>query len=88
MKQLKPIIVKPEYYESIEKTLNDFWSDVFYAPILKIIRENVGFVLNINSFISDALLSGNIQYNNGNFSDSQRKRNFAFAGYSNCSGFR
>lgn len=68
MKQLAPIIVKPEYYELIEKTLNKFWDEVFYSPIMEIFKREANIIVNVKSPIADALNSGRIQYVNGSFS--------------------
>lgn len=70
MKQLRPIIEKPEYYELIEKTLNEYWDKIFYKPLILISRKNIKTLFNSKNTIRDALLSGRIQFTDNFFSGS------------------
>lgn len=68
MRQLEPIIVKPENYENLEKTISKFWIELFYKPILDIIKSQSDFLVNDNNIIKEALLKGTIQFVDGSFS--------------------
>ncbi len=68
MKQLEPIIAKPEYLDIIEKNIQIFFDELFYKPIFDIIKKSIDFKYNENNLIKEALLKGQIQFNNNNFS--------------------
>ncbi|NDK07859.1 hypothetical protein EOM39_01275 [Candidatus Gracilibacteria bacterium] len=65
MKYLAPVITKAEYYEELEKTINDFFIE-FLEEITNIINKNIQ-MLNSKNIIQDALNVGRIQYINGTF---------------------
>lgn len=65
MKYLAPVITKANYYEDLEKTINDFFIS-FLQEINSIINKNIQ-MLNSNNIIQDALNVGRIQYVNGSF---------------------
>lgn len=70
IKQIPPIIVKPSYYDLVEKTLNNFWEFLFYNPIKIIGKKNIAMILNDANFsiLRDALMRGKVQFNDGVFS--------------------
>lgn len=76
MKLLQPIIDKPQYSKEIEAKINEFFKQIFYAPIAKILKENLNRKLVINAAIGplsedtplrQAILMGTVQYNDGRF---------------------
>lgn len=64
MKYLKPMVLKPSYYRSIEATIQMIFDKEIFGPLFKAIS---GPVQNSKDPLSDAIASGSVWYSDGVF---------------------
>jgi SPP1 gp7 family putative phage head morphogenesis protein len=71
MKFIKPQRLRPQYYEQIEKSINDYLYELLFRPIIAILKDNTKQQVLLNAPISrllQAIRNGSIQYYDGIFS--------------------
>lgn len=66
MKYLKPLLMKTEYYEPIEKKLAKWFYEIILKPVLQILKEG-DVINNSGDAIVEAINAGKIRYENGAF---------------------
>ncbi len=64
MKYLRPMLLKPIYYEEIEKKINELFVRMIYAPLLAVIPKK-NLMLNTSNALYEALRSGAVYYEDG-----------------------
>lgn len=67
MKLLKPIILKPEYYEAIEKEIMRFLHNHFYRPLMLATQISDDELKNDKDPLADAVRNGTVDYEAGKF---------------------
>lgn len=67
MRYLQPLLMKPEYYELIERDINSFFYEILYKPLLRTIDASGLELQNAGSFVIEAIRKGQINYENGYF---------------------
>lgn len=67
MRYLKPLRLKPSYYQGIEKTINAIFFELCFAPIIRAFRQNGFNIYNSNDPVSVALRKGKIFFFDGKF---------------------
>lgn len=69
MRELRPIRLRPKFYEDIEKETMKIFTKILFNPIVEIVKKYVSNNFkNSSDVISQALNDGVIQFSNGEFS--------------------